>query len=142
MDSTALGAVFFDIGATLGVVENKLGMLRLKIYPTTLELLRVTCGTLGLRGGIISNIPEELTTEVIKKMLDAAGILGFLDRDAIITSRDAGVSKPDRKIFVYAADRVGLPASRCLYIGEDPHEVAGAQAAGMSGLIKPVPMQR
>ena len=42
------------------------------------------------------------------------------------------------QIYQFAARQVGLPIEQCLYIGEDPAEVAGAQAAGMAGVLKPL----
>ena len=139
MKASPIRAVFFDIGGTLGSVALTGGTPKLTPYATSEALIRVTSNTLGLKAGIISNIPDDLTTDDVRKMLDVAGLLAALDGNAIITNHDAGVSKPDRKIFAYAAKRIGILPNQCLYVGEDPAEVAGAQEAGMAGLIKPSP---
>ena len=95
--------------------------------------------TLGLRLGIISNVPPDMSTDDVRAMLRSAGLLAFFDNAAIVTSRDAGANKPDPKIYEYAAQRIGVPLDQCLYVGEEPDQVTGAQEAGMAGLLKPVP---
>ncbi|MDE5971942.1 MAG: YjjG family noncanonical pyrimidine nucleotidase [Muribaculaceae bacterium] len=56
-----------------------------------------------------------------------------LDRlvDAVVLSDDAGVAKPDRRIFEYARRKAGVPAGSCLMVGDNPDtDIAGAMAAG------------
>ena len=56
---------------------------------------------------------------------------------------DAGVAKPGRvAIYQVAAQRVGVPIGRCLYVGENLIEVLGALAAGMKAILKPCPPGR
>ena len=133
-----LKAVFFDIGGTLGTVSSDSHGFKLEPFASAPALLQCAGPVLGLRVGIITNIPPELTSDGVRRLLDAAGLLSLLDDAAIITSRDAGASKPELKIYRFAAQRVGLPVGQCLYVGEDSKEVAGAQAAGMAGVLKPV----
>jgi putative hydrolase of the HAD superfamily len=71
-------------------------------------------------------------------MLATTGLLTLIDDDLIVTSRDAGAAKPDARIYEVAAERAQISIGRCIYIGENPSEVTGAQAAGMGGLIKPL----
>jgi len=132
-----LKAVFFDIGGTLGVVSVDSHGFKLEPFPSSPALLQCAGQVLGLRVGIITNIPPEMTSDGVRRLLDAAGLLPLLDDAAIITSRDADASKPDPKIYRLAAQRIGLPIGQCLYVGEDSKEVAGAQAAGMAGMVKP-----
>jgi len=134
-----LGAVFFDIGGTLGAVSGEPHARRLQLFPTSLAMVKVMAESLGLRVGVITNIPDDMSTQDVRAMLSAAGLLESMDADAIVTSRDAGAEKPDARIYHYAAGRIGLPAARCLYVGESAAEVAGAQAAGMAALLKPMP---
>ena len=132
-----LKAVFFDIGNTLGTVSADSEGYKLTPFDTSSALLRCFRDTLGLKLGIITNIPPEMTGDMVRRLLATAGLLAFLDDGAIVTSRDAGTSKPDARIYLYAARRVGLPIGQCLYVGEDPQEVVGAHQAGMVGLLKP-----
>lgn len=45
-----------------------------------------------------------------------------------------GVCKPDPKIYQIAAQSVGMPAQRCLFIDDLPGNVEGARQAGMSAV--------
>jgi len=132
-----LRAVFFDIGNTLGTVSADSEGFKLTPFDTSSALLRCFRDTLGLKLGIITNIPPEMIDDTVRRLLATAGLLKFLDDGAIVTSRAAGVSKPDIGIYLHAARRVDLPVRQCLYIGEDPEEVIGAHRAGMVGLLKP-----
>jgi putative hydrolase of the HAD superfamily len=49
-----------------------------------------------------------------------------------IAARDIGSAKPDAKIFLAAAERLGVPPENILHIGDDPElDVIGARGAGM-----------
>lgn len=133
-----LKAVFFDIGGTLGTVSGN-NPIKLTPFSSSASLLISAKQTLALRVGIITNIGSEMTDEDVRRLLEAAGLLRLIDETAIVTSRAAGASKPDRKIYTFAARKIGMPVRQCLYIGENPNEVAGAQRAGMAGILKPIP---
>jgi FMN phosphatase YigB (HAD superfamily) len=138
-DQSGLAVVFFDIGNTLGAL-NAAGQLE-PFEPGSRMLLSVLRGVLGLRIGIITNLPPEISHQKVQQLLDAAGLLGFLDPAGLITNHDAGADKPDVAIYLFAAQRLGVPVSRCLFVGEDPDEVAGARQAGMAAILKPFPPQ-
>jgi putative hydrolase of the HAD superfamily len=59
--------------------------------------------------------------------------------DTVVTSAEAGVAKPDPAIFEVALERLGVPASRALHIGDSPADEDGARAAGLAFLPAPVP---
>lgn len=49
-----------------------------------------------------------------------------------VCARDAGVAKPDVRIFRAAAERLGVPLQRIMHVGDDPWmDVVGAREAGM-----------
>jgi putative hydrolase of the HAD superfamily len=51
---------------------------------------------------------------------------------AMITAREIGCAKPDRRIFDAACVRLGIAAEHVLHVGDDPMlDVAGARAAGL-----------
>jgi putative hydrolase of the HAD superfamily len=53
--------------------------------------------------------------------------------DATVFSCDAGILKPDPRIYRLALEEIGLPASACLYVGDGGHEeLKGAKEAGLS----------
>ncbi len=133
-----LKAVFFDIGGTLGSVSGA-DPVEFKPFASSASLLQSMQQTLGLKVGVITNIPHDMTNADVRRMLEAAGLLSFMEAEAIVTSRDAKADKPASEIYQFAAKRIGLPVDECLYVGEDPNEVLGAQRAGMAGLLKPIP---
>jgi len=54
----------------------------------------------------------------------------------VVDSAHEGVRKPDPEIFRRALARVGVPASRALYVGDLPSvDVDGARAAGLSAVL-------
>jgi hypothetical protein len=49
----------------------------------------------------------------------------------VINSARVGLAKPDVRIFHLAAERLGVPASACVFTDDLAHNVEGARAAGM-----------
>ena len=132
-------AAFFDIGYTLGVVTTIGGAKKLTAYSTSSALLSTFSKVLGLRTGIITNVPGDMTLQDVKTLLGEAGLLDLLDGNAIITNLAAKANKPNPEIYQYASRQLGLSPGQCLYMGDDPAEVNGALASGMVGVLKPVP---
>lgn len=49
-----------------------------------------------------------------------------------ISARDVGAAKPDARIFLAAAEKLGIAPENILHVGDDPElDVAGARNAGM-----------
>lgn len=49
-----------------------------------------------------------------------------------ISARDVGVAKPDARIFLAAAEKLGIAPENILHVGDDPElDVVGARDAGM-----------
>ena len=61
---------------------------------------------------------------------------GILDRfEMVLTSQEAGVVKPDPKIFALAAEKMGLKANECVYVGDTfSNDIYGAIKAGMEAV--------
>jgi putative hydrolase of the HAD superfamily len=52
--------------------------------------------------------------------------------EATLAAREAGMLKPDPRIFEILLDRAGLRAHEAAHVGDDPHaDVEGARAAGL-----------
>lgn len=86
----------------------------------------------GLKLGVVSNWDTRLRR--------ICGGLG-LDRlvDFIVISAEAGVRKPDPRIFEEALRRAGVGAAEALHVGDLPEEdVEGARRAG----VRPVLIER
>jgi FMN phosphatase YigB (HAD superfamily) len=92
--------------------------------------------------GIITTLGSFKRQEGIKLFQDA-GLFAFLHAKGFICEHDNGeVGKPSPSIYHFAAQQVGVPIDRCLFIGENLVEVTAAIAAGMKGLLKPCPPGR
>lgn len=62
--------------------------------------------------------------------LAAIGLAHFFERS--LPAREAGVLKPDPRIFATLLDAARVPASRALHVGDDPRaDVEGARGAGL-----------
>lgn len=58
--------------------------------------------------------------------------LGLADRfHAVVTSGEAGVPKPNPRIFELALSRLGVEPARTLHVGDGDADREGAEAAGM-----------
>jgi HAD superfamily hydrolase (TIGR01509 family) len=128
-----LNAMFFDIGGTLGKVEPT--SLKLHIFPDTISILSAV-RALGFRLGVITNVAHDVDNDRVRAMLAEARIADLFDDDGLVTSTEAGSFKPTTAIFLFAANAMHLPAERCVYVDENPVQVAGAVWAGMHGIVK------
>ena len=129
-----LDVVFFDIGGTLG--ERNAATGEFTPFASSSTLLKTMRDTLGLRVGIITSLGT-LTNPDGLALLKKAKLAQFLDPKGFVSEHDAGVAKPDPKIYVFAAKKVGVPVNRCLFVGENLIEVIGALSAGMKAVQKP-----
>jgi putative hydrolase of the HAD superfamily len=113
-----------------------LGMLgKMQQFKTKLVLFDDVISTLkdlksrGLVLGLISNVERDLTVTI-----NELGLLSWLD--IVVTSLDAGFSKPQPEIFEEAMRRAGVQPSQAMYVG-DQYQVdcVGAGRAGMRGIL-------
>lgn len=78
----------------------------------------------GVRLGIISNWDERL-----RPLLRGLGLADWFA--SIVVSCEAGVTKPDARLFHRAAAELGVPPAELLHVGDDAErDVAGGRAAG------------
>ncbi|WP_245787109.1 HAD-IA family hydrolase [Amycolatopsis saalfeldensis] len=54
--------------------------------------------------------------------------------DALVFSGEVGVAKPDREIYLIAAERLGLSAVTCAFVDDSARNVQGAADAGLVGI--------
>jgi putative hydrolase of the HAD superfamily len=59
--------------------------------------------------------------------------------DTVVLSGEVGMRKPEKEIFLHAADTLGLPPAQCVFIDDMPANVAAAQACGMTGMLHTEP---
>jgi putative hydrolase of the HAD superfamily len=51
--------------------------------------------------------------------------------DDVVASGDVGLAKPDPRVFLLAAERLGVDPSACAYVDDLERNVVGAREAGM-----------
>jgi putative hydrolase of the HAD superfamily len=79
--------------------------------------------------GLISNIEQNTDAT-----LDKLGLAPKLD--IVVTSQDAGFTKPQPEIFQYALEKVGVLATEAVYVGDQYQvDIVGAKGAGMRGIL-------
>jgi len=132
--------IFFDVKDTLGTVDRPGHLVVYK--PSTARLVETLKDVVGLRAGIIMNLPKSVAAEAGRRMLDEAGITPWLDENGIIINHEVDVSKPTERIYQLAAERMDVGVDECIFVGENLIEVIGAEAAGMKGVLKPSPPGR
>lgn len=83
----------------------------------------------GYRLAVISNADGR-----VRSLLERAGLSAFFE--LIVDSSEAGVEKPDPRIFVLATERLGLEPAACAYVGDIYEiDVVGARRAGLEALL-------
>lgn len=75
--------------------------------------------------GIVTNKPEYLARLILPQ-------LGWERRSAVLIGGDTLVErKPHPLPLLIAAERIGIAASACVYVGDDERDILAARAAGM-----------
>ena len=83
----------------------------------------------NLPWGIVTNKPKWLTTPLLEQMA--------LDKRAavVICGDSLDKRKPHPLPLIVAAETIGIACEDCVYIGDDPRDIAAGRAAGMKTLI-------
>jgi putative hydrolase of the HAD superfamily len=90
----------------------------------TLAELRSRGHTLGLISVCSQDVPH---------VWDQTPFAGAFDE--LIFSCDVGLSKPDRRIYEIACERLGVEPAECLFVGDGANdELPGAERVGMTAL--------
>ena len=88
---------------------------------------------LGLKIGLICNTGRG-PGHALRELMRREGVFDYFD--ATIFSDEVGYGKPDTRIFLTAAKRLGLEPSDILHVGDNiENDVRGAQSAGMKTLL-------
>jgi putative hydrolase of the HAD superfamily len=110
------------------LTELLLESLRFVPFPDAATALG-TLRALGIRAAVVSNWDCSLGG-----LLAELGLGGLLD--AVVTSAETGVRKPDPRIFRAALDAVQCPPERAILVGDSLEvDVAGARAAGIRSVL-------
>ena len=147
-EAKPLRAIFFDARDTLG---NVVGPGQLVAFRPSTEQLLQSVKAMGVKIGVITNLPKDVSADAGKKMVTQAvlsenpktgrvnTIGDYIPAENVYTNHEAGVSKPDPRIYRKAAQLLGVDPSEALFCGENLPECLGAAAAGMNYQLKPFP---
>ncbi len=136
--------VFFDLGDTLGVPKFSAagGLQSFSVFPFAFDVLRRLRGATPpaaakRRLGVISNTGAE-TAETMHSVLQAAGLLELFDPALLLFSSVEGIDKSSPQLFTRAAQRAGVPAKRCVFVGENEQERKVATVAKLAVSFHPL----
>ena len=97
--------------------------------PELLQRLRKR----NLKIGLICNTGRG-PGHALRELMRRESVLDYFD--ATVFSDEIGYGKPDPRIFLTAAERLGLQPSNILHVGDNiENDVRGAQSAGMKTLL-------
>lgn len=100
-------------------------------FPETHEVLK-ELKEKGLLLCMVTNVAEDRCESQWRKIRGMDLEKYF---DAILLSGELGIHKPDKRIFLYAAEKLGVLPEECLFVGDAPNtDVSGALEAGMEAL--------
>ncbi len=99
------------------------------LYEDSLPILRALREQ-GIRTAILSNIAVE-----IDPLLEQLGLTGEID--AVITSSDIGVVKPNPEAFLHALDALQLEPHTVLMVGDNATDDGSAANLGIRTLVLP-----
>jgi HAD superfamily hydrolase (TIGR01509 family) len=112
------------------IVERKKAIFRtrylpgLRAFPGVAELLATLKGR-GCRLAVASSAAKD----ELDALLEVAKARPYFERTT--DADDAAASKPDPDIVAAALDALGLPAQRCVMVGDTPYDAQAAQRAGI-----------
>jgi putative hydrolase of the HAD superfamily len=108
----------------LAEMSRGISRRRLDLYPHVREVLDV------LRERYRLAVVTDAQSAYTRGELHKVGLLDYFD--PIVISGDHGYRKPDRRLFQFALDGMGVAAENALYVGNDMHrDIFGAREAGM-----------
>jgi putative hydrolase of the HAD superfamily len=88
----------------------------------------------GIRVGVLSN--TIWTRDYHRSLFRRDGVLHLVDGD--VYSSETPWVKPEREIFLRAAEVIGVDPPACVYVGDRGYEdVLGPQSAGMRAVLVP-----
>jgi len=80
------------------------------------------------RRGYPMGVVTSKGTAMARRGLDGFGLGRFFE--VVVTSDDVDIYKPDPYPLLHAGNLIGVPAHECLYLGDSPHDMSAAIAAG------------
>jgi len=100
------------------------------VYPDTLPALQ-DLRRRGIKVGVLTDAPYGMPRRFVER--DLASIAAYVD--VVLTSVEVSYRKPHPSGYLALAERLGVEASRMVYVGNEEKDIAGAKAAGMFSIL-------
>jgi putative hydrolase of the HAD superfamily len=101
---------------------------RLTLYPYVREVLDVLGAHFPLA------VVTDAQSAYARAELHKVGLLDYFD--SIIVSGDHGYRKPDKRLFWFALEGLGVAAGHTMFVGNDMHrDIYGAREVGMTTVM-------
>ncbi len=127
-----------------------LEILKKPLFPHAYEMYRIYWNTLissakpepGIRElmrslrcrGTYVGIGTNMTAEIQYRKLEHLKLGQLID--GIVTSEEAGVEKPDKKLFFLCAQKASASLHECVFVGDSiKNDIQGAVRAGMHAVL-------
>ena len=103
-------------------------------YFKSLEKMELNDGIPGFlnelrSSGIKLAVATSSSPLLARTILERCGIFSFFD--AVVTTSEAGKSKPSPDVYLLAAHRIGIDPDNCLVFEDSPNGLSAAKNAGM-----------
>jgi epoxide hydrolase-like predicted phosphatase len=103
-------------------------MSRLEIHDVVIDRIRALRAD-GFRTGLVTNNVKEASKQW-REMVPVDDLF-----EVIVDSSEVGMRKPNPAIFRHALELLGVAPDRAVFLDDAPGNVAGAQAAGLHGIL-------
>lgn len=123
---------FWDESAKiLGVSRRQLDTELDKVRGADWELLEyIKCLKKSYKTAIVSNVGVGFLEKIFDKNRKQSEYF-----DEIIESGQLGIIKPDPRIYLYAADSLGISTDECIFIDDRARLAKGAEDTGMKAIV-------
>lgn len=123
-----------SVQAREGAIEAFFGFFQqsLRAYDDTLSVLHLLRSR-GVSIGILTDVPYGMPREFVRRDLAVTGVAPLID--VLLTSVEVGFRKPAPAGFHRLASALEVDATEMIYVGNEPKDIAGANAAGMASVL-------
>jgi len=109
-------------------------------YFNHLEIIPLNEGVIDLLheiklAGLKLAVATSSSPAIADILLEKCEIASFFD--VIITTKEAGKSKPAPDVYLYTAERLGVAPANCIVFEDSPNGLSAAQSAGMYCIAVP-----
>lgn len=79
--------------------------------------------------GFLTGLASSSSPEAVKMVIERFGLYDYFNE--IVSGEMVAASKPEPDIFLYTAEKIGVPAENCIVIEDSVNGIQAGKAAGM-----------